>query len=63
MTEINALTHVHFLQQQNFVHLVRELRQEFDKYGYLLTAAVSAGEFTIRTAYDIPALARYELYT
>jgi chitinase len=44
--------------KKNFVLLVQELRQEFDKYGYLLTAAVSAGEFTIRTAYDIPALAR-----
>jgi chitinase len=45
--------------KQNFAHLVRETREEFDKYGYLLTAAVSAGEPTIKKAYDIPTISRY----
>jgi len=44
--------------KENFVLLVQELKAEFVKRGYLLTAAVSAGEKTIATAYDIPALAK-----
>lgn len=35
--------------KQNFVLLLNELRQEFDKHGYLLTAAVGAGVSTIDT--------------
>lgn len=49
--------------QENFVKLVQELREEFDKRGWLLTAAVSAGEPTILDAYDVPTLARlYSLH-
>jgi len=43
----------------NFASLLKEMRSEFDKHAYLLSAAVSAGEATIRTAYDVPALANY----
>jgi chitinase len=34
------------------------MREEFDKHGWLLTAAVSAGEPTIEEAYDVPAISR-----
>ena len=40
----------------NFVHLLREMRVEFDKKGLLLTAAVSAGKKTIDKAYDVPVM-------
>ena len=33
------------------------MRAEFDKHGFLLTAAVSAGFKTIDKAYDVPTLA------
>lgn len=45
--------------KENFVHLVREFREEFDKYGWLLTAALGMGQDTIDAAYDIPALSQY----
>lgn len=44
--------------KENFVLLIRELRQEFDKYGYLLTAAVAAGEATMSTAYNVPEISK-----
>lgn len=44
--------------KENFVLLVRELKAAFAPYGFLLTAAVSAGESTIATAYDIPEIAK-----
>ncbi|XP_071534026.1 probable chitinase 2 [Panulirus ornatus] len=43
--------------KENFVDLVKELRKEFDKYGWMLTAALAAGKSTIETAYDIDELA------
>ncbi|KAG7160183.1 chitinase 2-like 3 [Homarus americanus] len=45
--------------KENFVELVKELRQEFNKYGWMLTAAMAAGKSTIETAYDIDDLAQY----
>ncbi|CAG7828119.1 unnamed protein product [Allacma fusca] len=45
--------------KNNFDLLMAELREEFNKRGYLLTAAVSAGEATIVNAYNIPNMARY----
>jgi len=39
--------------------LMAELRAEFDKHGYLLTAAVSAGAPVIQAAYNVPNLAKY----
>ncbi|XP_067002961.2 probable chitinase 2 isoform X2 [Anabrus simplex] len=45
--------------KENFVHLVKELREEFDKHNWILTAALGAAKSTIDTAYDVPALSRY----
>jgi len=39
-----------------FSALIRELRVEFNKYGYLLTAAVAAAEFSFSQSYDVPVL-------
>ncbi|XP_063595451.1 probable chitinase 2 [Penaeus indicus] len=44
--------------RENFVYLVKELREAFRPYGWMLTAAVAAGKSTIDTAYDIDDLAR-----
>jgi chitinase len=46
------------VDKENFVLLLNELRAELEPRGYLLTGAVSAGQKTIETAYDIPAVAR-----
>jgi len=35
------------------------MRVEFDKRGWLLTAAVSAGSPTVEEAYDVPAISKY----
>lgn len=43
----------------NFVQTLKELKEAFEPYGFLLTAAVSAGKHTIDLAYDIPAVSRY----
>lgn len=43
----------------NYVKLCKELREEFDKHGYLLTAAVAAAEFSMSLSYDVPMLSRY----
>ncbi|XP_049845623.1 probable chitinase 2 [Schistocerca gregaria] len=45
--------------RENFVALVRELRQEFDKNGWLLTAALGASTAVIEKAYDVPMLGKY----
>lgn len=39
--------------------MIRELKNAFTPYGYLLTSAVSPGKSTIDIAYDIPAMAGY----
>jgi chitinase len=47
------------VDKQNYLILLKELRAEFDKHGFLLTAAVSAGKPTMDRAYaheDIPEL-------
>jgi len=41
----------------NFINLVRELKNALGTYNLLLTGAVSAGKYTIDSAYDVPALA------
>ncbi|XP_077294000.1 chitinase-3-like protein 1 [Arctopsyche grandis] len=43
----------------NFSKLLQELRVEFDKYGYLLTAAVAAAETSFTQSYDVPKLGQY----
>lgn len=37
--------------------LISEMRKEFDEYGLVLTAAVSAGKQFIDRGYDVPVLA------
>lgn len=37
----------------------QEMRAEFDKHGWLLTAAVGAAPQTINRAYDVPAITKY----
>jgi len=45
--------------RENFVALTKELRQEFDKHGLLLTSAIGAAKNVIDQAYDIRQLSRY----
>ncbi|XP_063700712.1 probable chitinase 2 [Culicoides brevitarsis] len=45
--------------KENFVHLVRELKTEYQKYGLIVTSAIGAAKNTIDTAYDIPELSKY----
>ncbi|XP_017492169.1 PREDICTED: chitinase-3-like protein 1, partial [Rhagoletis zephyria] len=40
--------------KEDYVKLLRELRSAFEPYGFLLTAAVSAGKPTIDRAYNVP---------
>lgn len=47
-----------FVFQAAFAKLVSELRPKFDANGFILSAAVSAGQSTIDAAYDVPALAK-----
>lgn len=42
--------------RNDFVELVRELREAMNPGGYILTAAVSAGKSTIDRAYEVPCL-------
>lgn len=43
----------------NFITLIKELRTEMDKNGWILTAALGAAKDTIDTGYDLPALNKY----
>ncbi|XP_043513042.1 probable chitinase 2 [Frieseomelitta varia] len=45
--------------RENFIALVKELKEAFKKSKYLLTAALSANQGTIDTAYDIPEISKY----
>ncbi|KAI7815262.1 chitinase [Rhyzopertha dominica] len=45
--------------KENYVSLIREFREEFDKYGYLLTAAVAASTSAVDISYDVPSLSKY----
>nr|XP_012147710.1 PREDICTED: probable chitinase 2 isoform X3 [Megachile rotundata]XP_012147712.1 PREDICTED: probable chitinase 2 isoform X3 [Megachile rotundata] len=45
--------------KENFVSLVKELKEAFQKSNYLLTAAITANKGTIDTAYNIPELSLY----
>ncbi|XP_023225350.1 probable chitinase 10 [Centruroides sculpturatus] len=45
--------------KENFIHLLRDLKEGFEPHGFILTAAVSAGKHTIDPAYDIPQMSKY----
>ncbi|CAK9817594.1 Probable chitinase 2 [Anthophora quadrimaculata] len=45
--------------KQNFVSLVKELKEAFRPFKYLLTAAISGSKTIIDKAYDIPQLSNY----
>ena len=45
--------------KQDFVLLVKELREAFQPFGYILSCAVSAGQPTIDRGYDVPQLNKY----
>ena len=42
----------------SFTLLIKELKTEFKKYDYLLTAAVAAAETSFKQSYDVPALSQ-----
>lgn len=42
----------------NFSQLLKELREEFDKHGLLLSAAVSSVKSTASLSYDIPVISQ-----
>ncbi|XP_065572710.1 probable endochitinase [Artemia franciscana] len=48
--------------RENFNLLCKELREEFDKHGLLLSAAVGVGKKTTDTSYDIPTISQYLHY-
>ena len=45
--------------KQNFVELLKDLRQSFDQEDLLLTAAVGVSEETAKAGYDIPQISKY----
>ncbi|CAL7933263.1 unnamed protein product [Xylocopa violacea] len=44
---------------ENFISLVKELKEAFKESNYLLTAAISSNKETIDKAYNIPELSKY----
>ncbi|CAH0403338.1 unnamed protein product [Chilo suppressalis] len=46
----------------NFSQLVKEMREEFDKHGLILTAAVSSVEASASQSYNISAISKYLHY-
>lgn len=47
------------IDKQNFILLLRDLKEAFAPKGWIVTAAVSAGRYTMEVAYDIPSMALY----
>ncbi|XP_076680283.1 putative chitinase 2 [Andrena cerasifolii] len=47
------------VDKQNFVSLVKELKEAFRESNYLLTAAISANTGIIEVGYDIPKISKY----
>ncbi|XP_054011036.1 chitinase-3-like protein 1 [Hylaeus anthracinus] len=45
--------------KENYVALLRELREEFDKYGYILSVAVAAGEDSASQSYLVWQVSQY----
>ncbi|KAF7490087.1 Chitotriosidase-1 [Sarcoptes scabiei] len=48
--------------REDFVKLLKELRDAFKPYGYVLSIAVSAGKDTIDRAYSVPEISNYVDY-
>lgn len=42
----------------DYIELLKELRAAFEPYGFILSAAVSAGKPTIDRAYDVPQVSK-----
>jgi hypothetical protein len=49
--------------QQNYVTLIKEFREVWDRHGLLLTAAVAAAPNSVDLSYDVPALSKYDCTT
>ncbi|CAH0403339.1 unnamed protein product [Chilo suppressalis] len=47
---------------ENFSQLVKEMREEFDEYGLILTAAVSSVEASASQSYNVSAISQYLHY-
>nr|ARN16747.1 chitinase 9 [Tetranychus cinnabarinus] len=45
--------------KDNLAELFKELRMEFDKHNYILSAVVPAAEYQINSGYDVPRISRY----
>lgn len=45
--------------RESFVALTKDLRQEFDKHGLILTSAIGAAKHVMDQAYDFKALTKY----
>lgn len=45
--------------KENFVLLIKEMKQKFSKRKLLVTAALSAGPDTIDVSYDVPQVSKY----
>lgn len=45
--------------KQNYVSLLKELREAFDKHGYILSAAVGAAESSASQSYIIPEMSKH----
>ncbi|KAM8712428.1 hypothetical protein ACLKA7_012873 [Drosophila subpalustris] len=45
--------------RDNYVTFLKELKEGFDPFGYLLSAAVGSAEFSAEISYDIPAIVPY----
>jgi chitinase len=43
----------------NLISLIKELRTEFNKFGYILSAAVPVTETSFTQSYDVPQLSQY----
>lgn len=45
--------------KKNFVLLIKDLKEAFEPHGFIVTAAIGAGEETIKKSYDIPEMYKY----
>ncbi|XP_075167829.1 chitinase 8 [Haematobia irritans] len=45
--------------RNNFLQLIRELKEGLEPFGYILTAAVGSVEFSANLSYDIPEMMKY----